>query len=45
VAAGSHPETVAPRLVANLLALLNHPRTNICPRVKRQISAPLTAGR
>lgn len=38
------PETVAPRLVANLLALLNHPRTNTCLRVKRQISAPLTAG-
>ena len=45
VAAGSLPGDVAPRLVANLLALLNHPHTNIFPGIKRQANVPLSAGR
>ena len=45
VAAGSLPETVAPRLVANLLALLNHPPHEYLPGIKRQAIVPLSAGR
>ncbi len=39
------PETVAPRLVANLLALLNHPPHEYLPGIKRQANVPLSAGR
>ena len=39
------PETVAPRLVANLLALLNHPPHAISfPGIKRQANVPLVSG-